>query len=413
MAARRGFILPVVLVVIGLLALILAGFTFFVRAEVAGTQAYRDAQQARLAAESGLEELITILRESPDDRTAWWDVPDRFRHALVWSEAFEREDDPVQRMGSREEILQEVAPPVAWRYSIVAPNTDGPENTLRYGITPEASKLHLNAASETEIEALLTPLLVDLEIDNPTELIDALLDWRDEDDEPRPEGAESEDYYTLLKPGYYAKNGPFDTVEELLLVQGFTAAVLYGEDTNRNGILDPNEDDAEESFPFYDNADGRLNLGIAPFLTTWSREAQAAQQGGQTQVVEGRINVNTASRRVLAALDGMSAEAADLIVAQRAELAQSNPEALQSKEWIQTVGVDPVLYEAIKNKITTQAWQFHVEILGYGDHLKLAHRAEWILEMRGTLAQVLYHRDLTALGFAWPIDEDTFLSENF
>jgi hypothetical protein len=122
---RRWLILPVVLVLVGLLALTMAGFMFFVRAELAGTQARRDAQQARLAAESGLEELITVLRASRDDPTTWYDVPDRFRHALVWAEGFTREEDPVRNMGSRKEILAESTPGVAWRYSVVAQNPDG------------------------------------------------------------------------------------------------------------------------------------------------------------------------------------------------------------------------------------------------------------------------------------------------
>ena len=119
--ARPAFILPVVLVLIGFLALIMAGFMFFVRAELAGVQAERDSQQARLAAESGLQEVITVLRTARDDPNAWWDKPDRFRHVLVWSEGYKRNEDPVKKMGNRLEILHggsKITP--AWRYSVVA-----------------------------------------------------------------------------------------------------------------------------------------------------------------------------------------------------------------------------------------------------------------------------------------------------
>ena len=44
--------------------------------------------------------------------------------------------------------------------------------------------------------------------------------------------------------------------EELALVNGATYEVLYGEDANMNGVLDPNEDDGEESAPT-DNSDGK------------------------------------------------------------------------------------------------------------------------------------------------------------
>ena len=42
-----------------------------------------------------------------------------------------------------------------------------------------------------------------------------------------------------LDPPYRAKNKPLDTVEELLMVKGFDGRILYGEDYNRNGYLDP------------------------------------------------------------------------------------------------------------------------------------------------------------------------------
>ncbi len=477
----RGIILPVVLVLVGLLALIMAGFMFFVNAEISGVQAQRDGQQARLIAESGLEEVITILRASRDDPTTWWDVPERFRHALVWAEDYLREDDPVTKMGSRTQLLESGAAPVAWRYSVVADNLDGPPDTLRYGVTPEASKLNLNAATDTELEALLTPLLLDLQVQNAPELIAALLDWRDEDDEPRPGGAENE-YYNTLEPAYLTKNGPFETLEELLLVKGWTAAMLYGEDTNRNGYLDPNEDDGDASFPAYDNGDGLLNRGVAAYLTIWSREPGTSQQqqqqqrqqqqqqqqqqeeqgeaneegdadadkeadkragwqagqdrrqpgmqeeelgeggeettGGQPpptgqqqqtgqQTLIGRVNVNTAPLVVLKALDGMPPEAAEAIVTLRRE---QSGDALKSLDWLVSSGaMDAGTLATLKDKLTVKALQFHVEIVGYGDHTKLAQRLEWIIELRGSLAQVLYRRDLTALGFAWRVDDDTVM----
>lgn len=401
----KAMVLPAVLVVVGLLALVMAGFSYFVRSEVLGMQARRDAEQAGLAAESGFAELTYRLRTAKNDSTQWFDNPALFRHRLVWAEGYERIDDPVaQADHSREQWLEsgEISP--AWRYSVVAQKHDDLfEDRFRYGITPEAGKLHLNAASEAEIAALLTPILQNLELDNFLELIDALLDWRDEDDEPRPNGAESE-YYNLLEPGYYPKNGPLDTIEELLLVKGFSAAVLYGEDTNRNGLLDWNEDDADETFPYYDNADGILDRGVAPFVTVWSSEP-----GTDSQPALGKINVNTAPLAVLAAIEGMPPEAAENIVALRAE---QSAETLLEPDWVVTAGaVDPGTYGEIEDRITVAAFQFHIEILGYADHARAFRRYEWIVDMRGPLAQVLYHRDLTQLGFAWPIDDDTLVLE--
>jgi hypothetical protein len=69
---------------------------------------------------------------------------------------------------------------------------------------------------------------------------DAILDWMDPDDEPREFGCEVE-YYSGLEPPYGAKNGPLDTIEELLLVRGVTPQLLFGVDVNRNGNLDEKE----------------------------------------------------------------------------------------------------------------------------------------------------------------------------
>jgi type II secretory pathway component PulK len=71
-------------------------------------------------------------------------------------------------------------------------------------------------------------------------IADAILDWIDEDDEPREFGCEIE-YYSGLSPPYAPRNAPLITVEELLLVRDVTPELLYGLDQNRNGTIDPNE----------------------------------------------------------------------------------------------------------------------------------------------------------------------------
>lgn len=524
---RHAVILPVVLILIGLLALTMAGFVFFVKSEGEGIRSYTDAQQAQLAAESGFEEVVTLLRHDRHNAAAWYDNPAKFRHALVWGDGFDRQSDPVRELGSRRDYLDRTRrPPEAWRFSVVAARYDGPENTMRFGLTPESAKVDLNHASEEQLTKLLTPLLADLQIEYAGELIACLLDWRDGDDETREGGAENS-YYNELYPAYNTKNGPFDSVEELLLVKGFTAAVLYGEDANRNGILDPNEDDGAESFPYYDNGDGVLNHGIAPFLTVWAREMdvsldnkqrislyldaasitamlneydgpkegedEAAAAGrialspqtltflgtvaGNQQLLQrmhsladllsdpegfaagaqdpndpnspggaggldvlanspvtpeelaylmdrftirqpqqarepihGLININAAPLRVLLTIPGMTEEAAAALVAGRKE---ADAELLTSPVWpLITETLDAATFKAIAPYITTKSYQFHVEIVGYADHLKIARRLEWIIEMVGPLAQVKYYRDLTRLGVGWPLDIENVIVES-
>lgn len=61
-------------------------------------------------------------------------------------------------------------------------------------------------------------------------LENAWQDWVDGDDLKRLEGAEK-DYYEKLLPPYQPRNGPIETVEELLLIKGF-AEVFKGLDMN-------------------------------------------------------------------------------------------------------------------------------------------------------------------------------------
>ena len=116
------------------------------------------------------------------------------------------------------------------------------------------------------------------------ELADAILDFIDSDDTPRANGCESE-FYDSLTPPYPAKNSPLESLDELLLVRGVTTSLLYGEDVNRNGLLDPNENDGDVSYP-PDNADGTLQMGWSAYLTVFGREKNLQSDGTP------RININ-------------------------------------------------------------------------------------------------------------------------
>ncbi len=66
-------------------------------------------------------------------------------------------------------------------------------------------------------------------------VVDSILDWRDRDHLRRAHGAESQFY--LKRNGYPAKDGLFDSPEELLLVRGVTAELFYGA-PGRPGLRD-------------------------------------------------------------------------------------------------------------------------------------------------------------------------------
>src|SRR5262249_35407736 len=107
------------------------------------------------------------------------------------------------------------------------------------------------------------------------EIANSILNWMDPSGNVRSPGADAS-YYSSLNPPYRMKNGPLDSLEELLLVKGVTPQLLFGNDKNRNGVLDPDEDDGS----------GQCNIGWSAYLTVYSREVNVDSEGNL------RINVN-------------------------------------------------------------------------------------------------------------------------
>jgi DNA uptake protein ComE-like DNA-binding protein len=267
----RAVILPVILFVLLLLGLLGAMFSFRIYADVSATRVIGDRLQTRLAAEAGVEAVKLLLRTARSDRTQWYNNPDAFHRMLVWAHGADR-----SKAGTNEEFHDTTA----FRFSIVADDPTDDKKLIRFGITDEASKLNLNAATDAQLLKLVETVVAgqkegESDID-PRAMVDAIIDWRDADSKPTGEAGDTEDaYYRLLDKPYRVKNGPFSTVEELLLVKGVTGQVLFGEDFDRNGLLTPNEDDGDKSFP-PDNQDGVLNRGLYPYLTVSSYEANTS-----------------------------------------------------------------------------------------------------------------------------------------
>ena len=159
------------------------------------------------------------------------------------------------------------------------PNLQDDEE-LDYGLTDEAGKINLNSASEEML--LRLPGMT-------AELAASIIDWRDEDSQITPGGAEDE-YYLLLPEPYNCKNAPLETVDEILLIKGASEELLYGEDTNLNGILDDRENDGDLSDPA-DNRNGRLDAGFYDYVTVYSVEKNLDSKGNK------RISINDAGNR--------------------------------------------------------------------------------------------------------------------
>jgi len=127
-------------------------------------------------------------------------------------------------------------------------------------------------------------------------IIDSLIDWIDSGDGDGEEeyGAE-ESYYQSLTPPYSCKNGPVESIRELLQVKGITPELLYG---------------TEEKPP------------LAPLLTVLGDD--------------GKININSADILLLQALaNDISKSVAENMVEFRED--EENQDQLANRQWYKQV----------------------------------------------------------------------------
>jgi type II secretory pathway component PulK len=145
---------------------------------------------------------------------------------------------------------------------------------------PEQAFRNVNKLDETDWPAVLAQ--AGIPEDRWPELMDCFQDWTDANDTVNINGAEEDDAF-YVERGYPPKNAKLDTVEELLMIKGFTKAIVFG---GANAYKD-----------------APPVAGLAPLLTVWG---------------DGRVNVNAASREVLLTILTVDEAVADDIIAQRA-----------------------------------------------------------------------------------------------
>ena len=223
--ARRGVVLIIVLVVIVILALSTYAFTRTMLSNYQATLLNGRNSAARQLVASGADSVRLFLLNDEATRT---DMGGIFNNPAMFQAVPVVVSDVGYDRGN---------------FSVLAPAVDenGDLTGLRYGLEDASNRLNVNAllVAEEALEGSGRDLLMGLP-GMTEEVADAILDWIDEDDEPREFGVEY-DYYATLDPPYAPRNGPLQSVEELLKVAGVTPMMLFGMDTNRNGMEDPHE----------------------------------------------------------------------------------------------------------------------------------------------------------------------------
>lgn len=279
---RRGAVLIVALWVVIVLSLMVSTLAFEMHVEAKVTSYYRSRMKAQYLALAGVEwAKMLLVKTGTNDPFLEEDFPDLFVATEI-----------LRRGNSLTGLTQELG-----------------DGTFTIDLVPEQGRINVNRLELEDWYQILERNYVPEDLWD--ELVDAFMDWTDRDEEHRLNGAESDDsYYEEL--GYEVKNAPIDTIDELVLIKGFTPEMVYG---------GPAED---PDFPPYP--------GLAQWLTT---------------VGNGKVNINAAPVSVLMSMPGMDEFAVEAIMEGRLGLdgeAGTEDDGFESvDEMIQLTGLAPEL----------------------------------------------------------------------
>jgi len=267
-----GFALILVLWILALLMVIALEFSFAMRQEATATRNYKDEIDCYFYALSGFQQALgELIREA---------------HIQPEPEAAGLKDDRFAGGSSRKSESVEGGEEQDWRADQRVVTVKVGQGAAEVMIGNENGKWNLNAIPEDLLRNLIGTLVEDV-VERDT-ITDSILDWIDDNQDHRANGAE-DDYYESLAQPYSCKDAPFDTVEELLQVRGVTPQLLYG---------------CSESSPSDDGTmESQLQKGLVDLISV---------QGSTN------LDINTAQKETLISA-GMTEEEAEAIIDARQE----------------------------------------------------------------------------------------------
>jgi general secretion pathway protein K len=187
MTRRRAAILIIVLWALVILAMLAGGLSFVIGQDRMLAVFERDRVVAHWLARAGVERsMAEVMLDT---------TPGMDNDAEEWAD-----DDTLQAYTLGDGT-----------FSVIRDDYDD-SSRGHFGATDEAAKLNVNVATKDQLMKL--PHMT-------APVAAAIIDWRDDNEQPEPEGIERGHYLTLPHP-YNIRNGPLKTIRELLLVRGVT-----------------------------------------------------------------------------------------------------------------------------------------------------------------------------------------------
>lgn len=255
---RRGVVIVVVLLIVTMLSLAAYQYGDVMTAEATVAENAHRAAQVRCFADAGIHYAAAALA-----------TPDSISSVLQGN------------LTNNAQAFQGISITgdngVTGKFSIICPPdpTTGDTSQCAYGVMDEGGKINIVSWMKADPTGqLLHDSLVKLP--NMTEEIaNNIIAWMG-GSVGISNGGAGDEYYMNLKPAYRCKNGPPDSLDELLLVKGITRDLLYGADTNRNGSQDGTESTTAGSSTATTTG---FDRGWSAFLTVHSREQNSDAKG--------------------------------------------------------------------------------------------------------------------------------------
>ena len=194
---ERGFALLLVLLMLALVAVVGAEFSYSMRLEASAVRAYKNGIIGSHLAETAIQQAIReIVADAPHVVEA--------KDGLLTFYTADRHALPRLPRGKAELA--------GGQYS--------------YRITDEEARLNINTSPPDRVDRLLVTLGLEKEVRDT--IVDSIQDWRDPDENHRANGAESEDYYLKLPIPYRSHNANLESITELQQIKGITPEIYKG-----------------------------------------------------------------------------------------------------------------------------------------------------------------------------------------
>lgn len=303
---NRGVALILTLLIISLIVTLTLQLNTSMRSEVHAAYNLRDGITLEYVAKSGFYGAMALLKD--DDMTYDWLLDD-------W------------------QMLEQ--------YAAFSPTLFEEETSFKVTIKDLTGEIQINKLIDNQSQVdpsqrdLLTRFLnldeFDLESDQVDDIVDAVIDWLDPDDNTTGFGGAENSYYQSLEDPYFCRNGPMESIEELLLVKGITKEL-------------------------YEGTGG--NPGIAEYLSVHG---------------DGNININTADKLVFKALsDDITDEVFEDLDNYRRD--ENNENDLKNTSWVQNV------VSGISFAVGTTIKSTHFEITSIGKKDLMEKKIKTIVE---------------------------------